>query len=302
MDNDLKKGIQLYKEQKFTEAINFFEMMAIKKSDAAEVAFYLGKIFLITEDDEKAITWLEKAVSLNANNSDYHLWLGKAYSIKVQKVSILKKPTIARNIEKELKRAVELNPGNLDARSGLVQFYIAAPAIVGGSKEKAKAQAEEIKKIHLAQGHLALGMIYNLSKEYELAEKEYLTAIEKDTNTFQAYHKLAYCYSENKNFDKAFEVLEKLVRDHPEETNAYFTIGKIAVMAGKNLDRAEECLKIYLVSKPGEDSPSPGLAHYILGSVYKIKGNKELATAQFEMALKLAPQLELAEEELGQLN
>jgi hypothetical protein len=57
---------------------------------------------------------------------------------------LLKKASATNCIKKKFEQAVELNPENFDARMGLLQFYLMAPGIMGGSKDKAREQAGEI--------------------------------------------------------------------------------------------------------------------------------------------------------------
>lgn len=43
-------------------------------------------------------------------------------------------------------KAVQLDPKTVDARESLIQYYLQAPAIAGGSVDKAIEMATEIKK------------------------------------------------------------------------------------------------------------------------------------------------------------
>jgi uncharacterized protein HemY len=81
-NNDITTGIQLFETKKFPEAKKYFESYTNNNKNDPVAASYLGRIFLREENYEKAITWLEKAIKLDENNSDYHLWLGRAYGIK----------------------------------------------------------------------------------------------------------------------------------------------------------------------------------------------------------------------------
>ena len=49
-----------------------------------------------------------------------------------------------KKVRTEFERAVELDPKNSEARADLAEFYIEAPSIVGGGKDKARAQAEAL--------------------------------------------------------------------------------------------------------------------------------------------------------------
>jgi tetratricopeptide (TPR) repeat protein len=301
MDDGMEKGVQLFNEKKYPEAKTFFESFVRTNPDNPETAFYLGKIFLIENNYDRAIDWLKKAVELDDKNSDYHLWLGRAYGVKAQRAGMLKKAPAARNVKTEFEKAVELDPDNMDARWGLLQFYLMAPGIMGGSKDKASAQAEEIKKRNSYQGRLAFGFIHTMNEKYDLAEKEYFAAIQEKPDDYQSYNQLGYLYTRQKEFQKAFDLFEKLIKDHPKEISAYFQIGRLAVTSGKNLDRGVECLNQYLKSEPTENSPSFAWAHLLLGHIQKQKGNKDLARIEYETALKLDPDFKSAKKALEEL-
>jgi tetratricopeptide (TPR) repeat protein len=213
----------------------------------------------------------------------------------------LKKASAAKNVKKSFERAVELNPDNLEARMGLLQFYQMAPGIMGGSKEKAKEQAEAIKQRNPYQGHLAFGLIYMVNEEFDLAEKEYQAAIALDSNNSQPYYSLGYLYARQKQFDKATEIFENLLKSHPDQVASYFHLGRIAVMSGKNLDKGEEYLKKYLQTEPSDERPSFAFAHLLLGHIYKMQEKKDLAKGEYEKALELDPDFEQAKKALKDL-
>jgi hypothetical protein len=51
-----------------------------------------------------------------------------------------------------LERAVELNSNNVAARFDLLEYYLRAPPLLGGSSAEARRQAEEISKHDVARG------------------------------------------------------------------------------------------------------------------------------------------------------
>jgi hypothetical protein len=54
---------------------------------------------------------------------------------------------LARKIRTHFERAVEVNPDNIAAQFDLMEYYLQAPAYLGGSAAKARSQAEEISKL-----------------------------------------------------------------------------------------------------------------------------------------------------------
>jgi len=300
-NNDINSGIQLFESKKFPEAKKFFESYTKTNQNDPVGAYYLGRLFLREGNYDKAIDWLDKAVELDEKNSDYHLLLGRAYSIKAQRAGLLKKASAAKNVKKAFERAVELKPENIDARMGLLQFYLMAPGIMGGSKDKAREQAEEIKKQNAYQGHLAFGFIHTVNEEFDQAEKEYQFAIKANPDHFQAYYSLGYLHARQKAYDKASEIFENLLKLHPEQVASYFHLGRLAMMSGKNLDKGEENLKKYLQTEPSDERPSFAFAHLLLGHIYKMQEKKDMAKNEYEKALEIDTDFEQAKKALKDL-
>src|SRR5215212_1599534 len=113
------------------------------QQEQAQKFFLQGKTALEKNDAPKAVGHLEKAVSLNPRSSEYYDWLGKAYGTQAQRASKLKQPFLAKKTKAAWEKAVALDPKNIDAHEDLIQYYLQAPGFLGGSKEKAKAEALE---------------------------------------------------------------------------------------------------------------------------------------------------------------
>jgi hypothetical protein len=58
-----------------------------------------------------------------------------------------------------LEKAVELNPDNIEARFDLLEYYLQAPAFLGGDAAKAQAQAAEIAKRNATAGGKSLAAV-----------------------------------------------------------------------------------------------------------------------------------------------
>jgi len=143
---DITVGIQLFDEGRLAEARQFCESFAREHPGDPAGLFYLGRIAFAEEHYEEAAAWFEKAVRLGDGNSDYHLWLGRAYGHQAERASVLRQPLLARKVKEHFEKAVALNPENLAARYDLMEYYLRAPRLLGGGQEKAREQAEEIAK------------------------------------------------------------------------------------------------------------------------------------------------------------
>lgn len=286
-NNDIDNAIEFFEDKKYVEAKSAFQILWEKNNQNSTVAYYLGQVFFEEKDYDKAINWFEKAIELKTDESKYHSWLGKALSLKAINSNIFKQAFLAKKIRKKFEIAIEFDPNNIDARWGLLDFFLAVPGIMGGSTEKALHQAEEIIKIDSIDGLLAYGKIYQRSKDFEKAEKIYLKGINEYPKRDLFYLNLASIYFEKENFQSAFSILEKLLIQEQESMRACYNIGKMASLSGKNLDRGEECLKIFIQHEPKEDDQYLAWAHYRLGLILEKKGSIDLARLEYQKAIEL---------------
>ena len=299
--NELEKGIELFKANKLTEAKISFEAYIKEHPDNPTAAIYLGRIYMNERNYDRSIDWFKKAVEINENSSESHHWLGRAYGQKAQKSSMFKQAFLARKVRQEFEKAVELDSTNIDAKFDLIQYYIMAPGFMGGSKEKAWKLARQIKMFDTLKGHQAFALIYQSNEKYDQAENEYLAAIREDPQNTNLQFNLGLFQVHVKKYDNALETFENILKNNNEYLNACYQIGKIGAISGKNHDRAEQCLKKYLQNKPAENSPSLAWAHYRLGMVYENKVRKDLARHEYKAALKLDAEHEKAKKALEKI-
>jgi tetratricopeptide (TPR) repeat protein len=295
----LREAIRLFDQRQYQEARKILEPLATE--GGAPAAHYLGRIAMVEEALEAAASWFEKAVSLEPSSSDYHLWLGRAYGRQAMKASILRRPGLASKTRAEFEKAVELDPKNLEARMGLLQYCLRAPGFMGGGEDKALAQAVEISKFDAVQGHRAAALVHQDKDRTAEAEKELRAAAALEPNRTEPFLWLGFFLQEAKQFDKAFEPFEEVLRKEPENRSALYQVGRTAAFSGLRLQRAEECLKKYLALEPQEGAPAPAWAHYRLGLIYEKQGAKDLARAEYASAVSLDPSNEEAKKALKAL-
>jgi len=147
-------GVTLFEHRQFAAAQQFFEAFVSQYPTDPAGAYYLGRIALESKRYSQAATWFERAVQLDGDNSDYHRWLGRTYGQQAQRAGG-EAFFLARKVKTHLEKAVELNPDNIEARFDLMEYYLQAPAFLGGDAAKAEGQAREISKRSAAAGRKA---------------------------------------------------------------------------------------------------------------------------------------------------
>jgi len=150
-------------------ARKILEAQAVREPKNARWAFALGRALAfeadaISGDAEKdkrkdALEAFERAVDLQPANADYQYWLGSASFDHIDDVGMLSKMSLASGGRKAFEKAIALDPSMIAPRIGLSQFYLGAPAIAGGSVEKAKQQGEALIAISDKRGEFQGRMV-----------------------------------------------------------------------------------------------------------------------------------------------
>lgn len=241
-DGSLEKAIRLFQEGKFSESKSILLPLVKQQDIHAEAAFYLGRIYLPEDSLDESILWLEKAVLLDETDSEYRQWLGAAYGQMANKAGLLKKAGWAKKMRETLEESIALDADNIAARFMLMQYLVQAPGFMGGSKEKAREHAEEIKKRDLRQGHRAFSMIYESENKVDLAEAEYKAFKEESNDApeyYQFYNDYGYFLLRQKRYEEAITKFEKQVRLAPNNANAYDSLGDGYRAAGRLEEAAD---------------------------------------------------------------
>jgi tetratricopeptide (TPR) repeat protein len=294
----VEQGIKLFDTRKYAEART---VLLPHGQSNASAAYYLGRIEMQDDDADKAAEWFERAVKMNPKSAVYYDWLGRAYAIQTRSANIFRAPSLARKTRSALETALALDPDNLDVRDDLIIFYTRAPGFVGGSKEKAREMALEIKKRNAYRGSMATANICGAEKDSACVERELTGMVTNYPDSAAVYASLAAFYVNQKQFDKAFAVLDQRLRMKPNELTTLYQVGRTASLSGQNLDQGERALKTYLVNPTPERGPAPAHVHYRLGLIYEKKGTTALAREEYRAALQLNPKHQDAQKALAAL-
>jgi tetratricopeptide (TPR) repeat protein len=293
---------QLYDARNWDAAKQEYASLARATPNDVTPVLYLGKIAMSQSDTEEAIRQFERCVAIDDRNPDCHAWLGNALGTAAQHTSKFKLPFLAKRTKKEFDRAIELDPGHVEGRSGELQYYLYAPGFLGGSADKAREQAAEIEKRDKWRGALAQGMISDHEKDAKASELAYQRAIAVAPDSVAGYNGLVNLYVREKRWSDAFATLDRVSARIPTELNVPLAIARVAYLSGEQLQRGEEAAKHWIANSPATASiNSKAQAHLRLGQIYEKTSRKELARLEFEQALAINPKLEDARKALDAL-
>jgi tetratricopeptide (TPR) repeat protein len=256
-------------------------------ADPADPLITQGQAALRTGNYDKAIDIFKQAVAKSPKSPDAHFHLGEAYGIAAQRAGLLGQASLAIKCRDEFETAVELDPNHLDAREGLVDFYLLAPGIMGGSEEKALLQAQEIRKRDALRGHFELARIYGHQNKPELVRAEYTAMVKEQPAQPKAHYYYGSYLINQKEYDAAAAEINTAIRLDASYMPGWFQLGHLAALTGRDTARGEEALKRYLSYKPAEDEPGVHRAHFWLGGIYEKLGRRAEAKAHYVTSLKI---------------
>ncbi len=263
----------------------------------------LSRAYYATEQWDAAIQNAERAVSLQGNDSQYHLWLGRAYGQKAAEIgNPLRAAGLARKAKNEFERAVELNPRNVSARADLSEYYVEAPAIMGGGLGKARNQASAVQSLDPAAADWILAIASEKEKKYGDAEGHLRSAIATAQNPAQYWMNLASFYRQRGRVDEMQSAINSALIQPNRPSITYYDAASELLQAGQNFPAAVQYVKTYLSSGAlVEDAPA-FRAHYLLGQIYEKSGDKAQASAEYQASLSLASGFGRARKALDQLH
>ncbi len=297
--SSLDKGKVFYESKKYLEAEKIFKSVARKTSDYASAQHYLGRMAFDKKAYDNAVDYFKEATEANSGQAVYFHELGNAYAEVAKESNVFTQAMIAPKVKNAWEKAIELDSKNIDAHISLIGFFTQVPGVLGGSMSKAKAIATEISKLNVAEGHWQMGWILAEEKNYTEAEKEFYKMVIANP----AYKKnLSDYYIDEKQYEKAFELLEEILKKTPDDYLSLYRFGKAAALTGSKLDRGEEYLKKYLDYTPNNNEPSIARANVRLGQIKEKEGKKVEAKKYFEIALRLDTNLKEAKEGLDRIS
>jgi tetratricopeptide (TPR) repeat protein len=119
---------------------------------------------------EEALRLAEQCVAAHPQTSSCYLAHGNVLGAKAQHAGPLKAMGLATRIRDDFLKAVELDPHNTDARFALLDYYIQAPALVGGGRARARALAAQTDAVNPAAARLMQAQLALADKDYAQAQ------------------------------------------------------------------------------------------------------------------------------------
>jgi tetratricopeptide (TPR) repeat protein len=174
----------------------------------------------------------------------------------------------------ELKRAVELDPTNLEAVIKLGNLYVAGSRgradLVGEGERLAKLVLQ--KDPNNIEGHILLGSVLFAQNQRDQAFQELNHAVDLDPKRVESYLSLARFYVVTNDQAKAEETFKRAITINNNSALAHTEYGKFFVQQGKPAEAEAE------LKKAVEVEPNDRTSRFVLASFYLV--NKQLDKAE----------------------
>lgn len=273
---------------------------ALKKTTASAASeILLARCYYEMSDWDGAIQRAQSAVEIEPSNPEAHVWLGQALGREAESRRSF---PLAIKARREFEQAVALGPTDVDARRDLMEFYLEAPWILGGSKAKARKQAAAIAAIDPVQGTLARAQYDNRTGDDSSAQAEYRHVLDLKPARVGPYLEVADNAVAHKDVSELNAAVSGAAQVNPSDPRLTYYRGVAQVLEGQRLAQAEHDLKSYVAHAPDRrDYPSHASALSWLGAIYERLGRPNLAMIEYQAALQLDPDFPAARQALLRL-
>lgn len=272
-----------------------------------------GQAFLAWQRSSRAVEGFEKALSIEPGNVD--ALIGMGYVERAQ-------GDVAK-AEANFRKAIASAPGNARAQFGLGELLtsvdrmseaqaafreaiklspgMADPhyqlGILLGDSDAGIAELRKAVEIRPAWGEAleALGQVVARKGNHQEAITILDRAVKANPNLAGAYQQLGLSHAALKQWPQAEASLRTAIKLVPSLSQAVMTLGDVLAEEGLH----DDALATYEQAR--DLSPADALVPLHMGKLYRTLARNTLATAQFNKALQLDPQLGAAELGLGDI-
>ncbi len=276
-------------------ALNDFELtkaaqyadQAIEQNGYSADALYLrARIEILQYRFDNAIALSRQCIDEFPQAAICSETLGEARSFAmVREDKLMKQVKLARRSRDDWLHAVELDSDNVRARIQLIRYYRLVPWILGGSKRKAREQAEAITRIDADRSAEAYGMMNFYEKDWKGAIKHLAVAVEQHPEDGELRYHLARARGERGNLEQAVSELTEIVASNPEFWEAWFHLGIWCVEADADHETCFSALETYVNGAVDSGEKRLANAYYAMGKLREQRGELDLALAAYENAL-----------------
>lgn len=301
----LKLALLKYQSNQTQEAVRFVEDVLISHPNDPDAVFLAGRIFLATEDYERARKYLQKRIYLSLQGAE----IEEPEILYAQfSMALLALEEESQLIADTMVKASE-EPGYLEWiwRFQLGSIYVTRERDEGEAKHMQAFLIELLEDLadrlpENPEVEWLLGRMYGTQKEYSKMLQAYQRYENLAKNhpspeiwlTDSFYFDLAAAYERTGQLENSEELFEKIITGNPQHHPSLNYLAYMWAERSENLDQAEHYVKRALAMEPDNGS-------YLdtLGWIYYQQGKFKIALRELLRSAELEPDQPVILEHLG---
>ncbi|MGA7525084.1 MAG: hypothetical protein WBW84_21730 [Acidobacteriaceae bacterium] len=257
------------------------------------------RVYYEEEQWDAAVADCEAAVQSAPNNSEDHLWLGRAYGKKAEHSSLVAAYKLAHKVGIEFQEAVSLDPHNAAALADLGEYDVEAPAVAGGGMKGAGAVLMQLRSVDPVRASTLQAEIAAKKNDNVSAEAAYKAAIAQSHDPAEQWIDLAEFYERLGRTNDMFSALNTGVEVDRPHGPTLVQAADLLNETGLNPRATIEWLREYLNS-PAESEREPAfVVRAQLAKLLAMEGKPQAAQEQLAAVHALASGYRIPREASG---
>ena len=287
----LEQARQLIDDGNYEAARQLLEPATSDPALGAEALVLLTEAYSKSGDFEQGVQSGRRAIAAAPDSSAAHYQYAYALRIKMSSIGRLKAMFSLGAYKKAIKRAIELDPGNVAARQEEIGYLMYAPSIAGGSIERARERVDALRPIDWRAATIALAEVEFQDKNPEAALEAYGRVLERDAGDAGCRLDLALLLQRLERFREADRHFARLA-DDPDPYYALtglYQRARSRILGAYEPEQATKYLLSYIEKRPNarRDVPSRSNAYWRLGNAYEQLDRRDDARRAYRRALDL---------------
>jgi len=318
-------GHTLMEQGHFRQLYGVAQQRLNRNANDPEALSWMSAVYDAWGDFDRAVDYARRSTEAAPNSSEFHCQYADVLGDKALKLGVLGGGIpLAHQMRREADLAIQIDPRNIRCLKESMGLYEQSPAIVGGSKTKARETLQQIYQINQADGALAEAALLQMQKRplpeiesylrraVQLNPRLYRAVIDltsilasdtyrkwadaehfarigitADPNRIGCYTYLAVSLVHQQHWSDLDTALAEAQRHVPDNAAPYYAAAVALLETNTDLPRAESYLRYYLGRDPEAGAPTHSTAHWKLGLVLEKQGRLADAAKELRAA---APQ------------
>lgn len=290
--NASANGLAALERGDYATAQQLLEPAIEADPDNPDLRIALGRTLMAQGNAEAAAAQFEQATTTAPDSADAYYWYGAAHGTLAGNASLFKAGPLSRKARKGFETALSLDPEHVEAMKGMITFYLNAPKLFGGDRNKAMELIEQLTEVNPLEGRLTLIAYYDDNDEDDRALALAQRTAEEHPDDPRPHLQLGFMKQGAEDYATAIIHFERGAAAKAVDNDtrlarqgALYQVGRTAVFGEFALDNGIDALSEYIELDIMAGLPAKPWAMYRLGLLHQLKDEADRAESLFRLAL-----------------